>query len=41
MVNKGVPKTAPSDVMQVIKSISEREFFKLYPEIKKRYILGR
>ena len=31
MVIKGEPKTAPSHVMQVIKSISAREFFKLYP----------
>ena len=26
--------------MQVIKSISAREFFKLYPEIRKRYFWG-
>ncbi len=31
---------SPSDVMQVIKSISAREFFRLYPEIKKRYYWG-
>ncbi len=37
MVIKGEPKTAPSHVMQVIKSISARAFFKLYPEIRKRY----
>jgi putative transposase len=37
MVIKGEPKTAPSHVMQVIKSISARDFFKLYPEIRKRY----
>ncbi len=37
MVIRGEPKLAPSDVMQVIKSISAREFFKLYPELKKRY----
>ncbi len=35
MAIKGEPKVAPSHVMQVIKSISAREFFKLYPEIKK------
>ena len=34
MVIKGEPKLAPSQVMQVVKSISAREFFKLYPEIK-------
>ena len=40
MVIKGEPKLAPSQVMQVIKSISAREFFKLYPEIRKRYFWG-
>ncbi len=40
MVVRGVPKMSPSDVMQVIKSISAREFFRLYPEIKKRYFWG-
>jgi putative transposase len=40
MVVKGEPKTTPSHVMQVIKSISAREFFKLYPEIRKRYFWG-
>ena len=38
MVIKGGPKTAPSHVMQMIKHISAREFFKLYLEIKKRYL---
>ena len=40
MVIKGEPKIAPSDVMQVVKNISAREFFKLYPDIKKRYFWG-
>ena len=40
MVVRGVPKTSPSDVMQVIKSISAREFFRFYPDIKKRYFWG-
>jgi putative transposase len=40
MIIKGEPKIAPSHVMQVIKSISAREFFKLYPEIKKGYFWG-
>ena len=40
MVIRGEPKLAPSQVMQVIKSISAREFFKLYPDIKRRYIWG-
>ena len=40
MVVRGVPKMSTSDVMQVIKSISAREFFRLYPDIKKRYFWG-
>jgi len=40
MVVRGIPKMSPSDVMQVIKSISAREFFRVYPEIKKRYFWG-
>ena len=40
MVVRGVPKMFPSDVMQVIKSISAREFFRRYPEIKKKYFWG-
>ena len=40
MVVRGVPKMSPSYVMQVIKSISAREFFRRYPEIKKRYFWG-
>jgi putative transposase len=31
---------SPSSVMQIIKSISAREFFKLRPEIKKKYFWG-
>jgi len=40
MVVKSEPKQCPSWVMQVIKSISARSFFKLYPEIKKKYFWG-
>lgn len=40
MVVRGEPKMSPSDVMQVIKSISAREFFRRYPEIKRRYFWG-
>lgn len=40
MLVRAEPKMAPSDVMQVIKSISAREFFRLYPEIKQRYFWG-
>jgi putative transposase len=34
------PKISPSDIMQIIKSISARQFFKLHPEIKKKYFWG-
>ncbi|RJY12962.1 IS200/IS605 family transposase [Parashewanella spongiae] len=40
MVIRGQPKISPSDVMQIIKSISAREFFKRYPDIKRRYFWG-
>lgn len=40
MVVRVEPKVAPSDVMQIIKSISAREFFRLYPEIKRQYFWG-
>lgn len=35
MVIRGIPKQSPSDVMQIIKSITAREFFRIYPEIKR------
>ena len=40
MVVRSVPKQSPSNVMQVIKSITAREFFRIYPEIKKKYFWG-
>ena len=40
MVVRTEPKEAPSDVMQIIKSISAREFFRLHPVIKKKYFWG-
>ena len=40
MVVRGIPKMSPSDVMQVIKSISAREFFRRYPDIKKKNFWG-
>jgi len=40
MVVRSEPKTSPSKVMQVIKSICAREFFKLHPEIRKQYFCG-
>ena len=40
MVVKSEPKASPSSVMQVIKSISAGDFFRLYPEIRKKYFWG-
>jgi len=40
MVIRSIPRQSPSDVMQVIKSITAREFFRIYPEIKKKYFWG-
>ena len=40
MVVRGEPKMSPSGVMQIIKSISAREFFRIYPEIKRQYFWG-
>ena len=40
MVIRSVPKQSPSDVMQTIKSITAREFFRIYPEIKKKHFWG-
>jgi len=33
MVVRSEPKASPSSVMQIIKSISAREFFRLHPEL--------
>jgi putative transposase len=40
MVVRSEPKVSPSDIMQIIKSISARQFFKLYPDIKKKFFWG-
>ena len=40
MVVRSEPKISPSRIMQIIKSISARNFFKLYPEIRKKYFWG-
>jgi putative transposase len=40
MVLRTEPKVAPSYVMQVVKNISAREFFKLHPGIKRQYFWG-
>ena len=40
MVVISEPKICPSSIMQIMKSISARNFFKLYPDIKKKYFWG-
>ncbi len=37
MVIRSITRQSPSGVMQRIKSITAREFFRIYPEIKKKY----
>ena len=40
MVVRSEPKISPSDIMQIMKSISARNFFKLYPQLKRKYFWG-
>ena len=40
MVVRSEPKMSPSHIMQVVKSISAREFFKMFPDIKRRHFWG-
>jgi len=40
MIVRGEPKMSPSKVMRIVKSISAREFFRRYPEVKKHYFWG-
>src|SRR5687768_7231576 len=40
MVVRSEPKIAPSDIMQIIKSISAREFFRRFLQIKAKYFWG-
>ena len=40
MVVRSKPKMSPSQGIQIIKSISARQFFKLRPEIKRKYFWG-
>ena len=40
MVVRGEPSRAPSEIMRVIKSISAREFFRRFPEIRQQYFWG-
>lgn len=40
MILTSEPKMSPSKIMQIIKSISAREFFRMYPDIKRKYFWG-
>ena len=40
MIIRSEPKVVPSQIMQIIKSISARNFFALYPDIKRKYFWG-
>ncbi len=40
LVIRSEPKLSPSKIMQVIKSISAREFFRLFPDMKKKHFWG-
>jgi|TARA_B110000211_G_C13892904_1_gene470392 putative transposase len=40
MLVRSEPKASPSSIMQIIKSISAREFFRLHPEVKRKYFWG-
>ena len=40
MMLKAEPRESPAHIMQVLKSISAREFFRAYPEIKRKYFWG-
>jgi len=39
-VVRSKPKVSPSGIMQIIKSISARQFFRRYPDVKKKYFWG-
>ena len=40
MVVRSEFKIAPSDIMQKIKSISAREFFRMHPDVKRKFFWG-
>lgn len=40
MFVRSEPKVSPADIMQIVKSLAAREFFKYYPDIKKQYFWG-
>ncbi len=37
MIVRARPKMIPSKIMQIIKSISAREFFEIYPDVRRKY----
>lgn len=40
MAIQAEPRMSPADIMMIIKSISAREFFRKYPNIKEKYFWG-
>ncbi|MCT4636017.1 MAG: IS200/IS605 family transposase [Rickettsiales bacterium] len=40
MVVRSLPRVAPCYIMQIIKSVSARMFFKFHPDIKKKFFWG-
>lgn len=40
MVVESEPKLSPLRMMQIFKSISAREFFRFYPQVRQRYFRG-
>ena len=40
MVVRTEHKVSPLDILQIIKSITAREFFRLHPDIQKKYFWG-
>ena len=40
MIIEAEPKMSPSRIMQIIKSLSAKQFFKMHPDIKRKYFWG-
>ena len=40
MMLKAEPRMSPGSIMQVIKSISARQFFEMYPKVREKYFWG-
>ena len=40
MIVRSEPKICPSEIMRIVKSLSAINFFKLHPDIKKKYFWG-